>query len=123
MGFSSTFAKIEIVGNAGRDAESRNVNGKTLTKFSVAADHGWGDKRSTTFFNVTCFGKTAEFAAQDIKKGMPVVVVGEIYERKYEKDGVERRIFEVDADSVTWVRPPRTEGTPAAPKTDDDDWG
>lgn len=64
---------ITVVGRLGRDPESRQLDGRTMTKFSVAVSDY---KKNTTWFNVTVFGKQADSCAQYLNKGSQVVVAG-----------------------------------------------
>ena len=56
----------------------------TVTRFSLAVDRR---KDEVDFFNVTTFGKTAEFADKYLKKGMKILLSGRIQNDSYEKDG------------------------------------
>ena len=108
MGYSNTYATITIAGNVGRDPETRSVNtkngAKSVVSFSVATDHGWGDRKSTTFWNVEVWGKDGEFAAENLRKGSPVTVTGAVYERKYESGGIEKKALQIEATSLAYER-------------------
>lgn len=65
--------KFRIIGTVGRDAESKQVNGQTVTTFSVATKP---KKDVTAWVKVTTWGKRAENDAQYVKKGMLVFVEG-----------------------------------------------
>lgn len=66
---------IEIIGTVGRDADTKQVNGQTLTTFSVATKPKYNND-STVWVKVTTWGKQAETHAQYVKKGMLVYVAG-----------------------------------------------
>lgn len=130
--FSNKQALVTLIGTCTKDPEAKTTsNGKNVTRLSLVTEHGWGDKRTSTFWNVDVWGKPGEFVAKDVTKGQDVVVMGEIYERTYESQGVEKRIIQVDAREVSYVRKPKAEGAtatqapaPAAQSTSsDDDWG
>jgi single-strand DNA-binding protein len=62
--------EIELIGNLGARPEMRYLdNGTEITKFSIAAEAGWGEKKRTTWVRVTAFGKEAERANQYLEKG------------------------------------------------------
>src|SRR5258708_21739645 len=78
-----TFQQVTIVGNVGRDAEMRYTpQGIAVCDFSVAVNKvtgkGENRKEKTTWFNVTVWRERAGTARQYIKKGMKILVVGEI---------------------------------------------
>jgi single-strand DNA-binding protein len=80
-----------------------SANGNAVTKFSVATDDGYGEKRETTWHNVVTFQKTAEACAQYLDKGSLVAVVGRQTHRRYEgKDGT-RYFAEIVADRVQFL--------------------
>lgn len=89
--------KVTLVGNLGRDPESRSLpSGQTVTKFSVATKEVWGDsghrQEKTSWHNVSVFGKQAEACAQYLSKGRLVYVEGRIDYQEYEaRDGSGKR--------------------------------
>lgn len=95
--------QIIIVGNVGRDPEMRYTGqGIAVTDFSVAVNKytGKGDQREkkTTWFKVSVWRDRAEVAAQYIKKGMKVMVVGELDVRTYvDKNGQTQVSIDVTA--------------------------
>ena len=57
--------KVELIGRAGRDPETRiTQSGAKVVKFSLAT----GTKEKTMWHNITCFGKSADLAEQFIRK-------------------------------------------------------
>lgn len=98
--------KVNILGNVGRDAETRFTgSGNAVTNFSVATSRSWKDKQSdqwkedTEWHNVTMWGN--DRLAPYIKKGVRVDVEGRLHTRSYEgKDGVKRYSTEIIADQV-----------------------
>jgi single-strand DNA-binding protein len=92
-----------IHGRLGRDPETRTVGNDSVTKLNVASDHGWGDKKTTTWISVDVWGKRGESVAKILKKGSEVVIRGEVYTREYEKDGQKRTSLECRADAVDFA--------------------
>ncbi len=75
---------VTILGKLGGDVELKDVNGTALAKFSVAQNVGFGDKKSTNWFNVSIWGGQAKSNFVDyLKKGQMVQVVGELSTREY----------------------------------------
>lgn len=100
--------KVIIVGNLGRDPETRYMpNGDAVTNIAVATTESWKDKTSgekkelTEWHRVTFYRKLAEIAGQYLKKGSQVYLEGRLQTRKWtDKDGVERYSTEIIADSM-----------------------
>ena len=100
--------KVIIVGNLGRDPETRYMpNGEAVTNIAVATTESWKDKTSgekvekTEWHRITFYRKLAEIAGQYLKKGSSVYVEGRLQTRKYtDKDGVEKYATEIIADSM-----------------------
>jgi single-strand DNA-binding protein len=92
-----------IHGRLGRDPETKTVGNDSVTKLSVASDHGWGEKKTTTWINVDVWGKRGESCQRFLKKGSEVVIRGEVYTREYEKDGQKRTSLECRADVVDFA--------------------
>ena len=75
---------VTILGKLGGDVELKDVSGTALAKFSVAQNVGFGDKKSTNWFNVSIWGGQAKSNFVDyLKKGQMVQVVGELSTREY----------------------------------------
>ena len=100
--------KVIILGNIGRDPETRYApSGDAITTISIATTDSWKDKatgekkENTEWHRVTFFGKLAEIAGQYLKKGSSVYVEGSLRNRKYtDKDGVEKYATDIRADSM-----------------------
>ena len=98
--------KVILVGNLGRDAETKfTPGGSSVTKFSVATTRRWKDQQSgewkdeTNWSNVTLW--RAENLAPYLTKGKQVYVEGRLQTRSYEdKDGKKVYSTEVVADEV-----------------------
>ena len=100
--------KVIIVGNLGRDPETRYMpNGDAVTNIAVATTEKWTDKASgdrkevTEWHRIVMFRKLAEIAGQYLKKGSQVYVEGRLQTRKWtDKDGIERYTTEIVADTM-----------------------
>jgi single-strand DNA-binding protein len=96
--------KVILVGNVGRDPESRTMqSGGKVVSFTLATSESWNDKMSgerkekTQWHRIAIFNeKLGEIAEKYLKKGSSVYIEGSLESRKYtDKDGVERETFEV----------------------------
>ena len=100
--------KVIIVGNLGRDPETRYMpSGDAITNVAVATTDKWKDKatgeqkEATEWHRISFFGKLAEIAGQYLKKGSQVYIEGKLRTRKYtDKDGVEKYSTEIVADTM-----------------------
>ena len=100
--------KVIIVGNLGRDPETRYMpSGDAMTSIAVATTDKWRDKatgeqkEATEWHRIAFFGKLAEIAGQYLKKGSQVYVEGRLKTRKYtDKDGIEKYSTEIVADTM-----------------------
>ena len=95
------------IGNLGRDPEMRVMpsDGKYVTNISIAITESYKDKEGkkqevTEWVNVVFFGKLAEIAGQYLKKGSKVYVEGKLKTEKYQKDGQDKYITKVIANSM-----------------------
>ena len=97
--------KAQIIGNLGKDAETRFTQGGTaVTNFSVATTRRWKDQQSeewkeeTDWHNVTMW--KGENLAPYLTKGTKVYVEGRLQTRSYEKDGVTHYRTEIISENI-----------------------
>lgn len=90
--------RITLLGNLGRDPEMKVFDsGKMKTSFSIAVRR---TKEITDWINIECWGKTAEIAAEYLRKGNKVGIDGSLYFDTYEKDGKQVQRAFVNASQV-----------------------
>lgn len=76
---------ISIAGRTGKDAELRRTqSGDAVLGFSVAVDDGWGERKTTMWFDCSVWGKRAESLEPHLKKGTAVALSGELGRREHE---------------------------------------
>jgi single-strand DNA-binding protein len=101
--------KVIIVGNLGRDPETRYLpSGEAVTNISVATTETWKDKASgekkeaTEWHRISFFGRLAEVAGEYLKKGSQVYIEGQLRTRKYQdkETGKDRYSTEIRADRM-----------------------
>jgi single-strand DNA-binding protein len=83
------FNQITILGYLGNDASSKNANGTTVTKFSVATKKSWKDQNNewqekSQWHQVVCFGATFESLTSPLK-GAQVFVQGQLTTHEYDR--------------------------------------
>lgn len=101
--------QIILVGNVGRDPEFRYTpQGIAVCDFTLAVNKrtGKGENRQekTTWFRITVWRERAETASQYIKKGMKIMVIGEVEARAYtDKNGQPAATLEVTANDFKFL--------------------
>ena len=99
--------KVILIGNLGRDPETRyTTGGDAVTNLRIATTETWKDKsgekqEKTEWHTVVLFGRQAEIAGEYLKKGRSVYIEGRLQTRKYtDKEGVEKYSTEVVGDRM-----------------------
>jgi len=99
--------KVILVGNLGRDPESRYMpDGGAIVNVSIATTDTWKDKNGekqekTEWHRVVFFGKLAEIAGEYLKKGSQVYVEGRLQTRKWQdKEGQDKYTTEIIANAM-----------------------
>ena len=99
--------KVILIGNLGRDPETRyTTGGDAVTNLRIATTDTWKDKagekqEKTEWHTVVLFGRQAEIAGEYLKKGRPVYIEGRLQTRKWtDKEGVEKYSTEVVGDRM-----------------------
>ena len=96
--------KVILVGNLGKDPESRSFqNGGKVVNFTLATSETWNDRASgerkekTEWHNIVVRNeKLGEIAERYLKKGAKVYIEGSIQSRKYQdQSGADKYITEV----------------------------
>lgn len=80
-------------------------SGISVTRFTIAVDRNYtpkGEEKKTDFINIIAWRSTAEFVTKYFKKGSMIAVQGAIETGSYEKDGVKRYTFEINAENVSF---------------------
>ncbi len=99
-------AKAIMIGNLGNTPELKYAgSGTAVCNLRLAVNsRGKGGVEETDWFDVACFGKTAEAVAQYCDKGSKVYVEGRLKTREFEdKNKQKQKRTEVIADSVQFL--------------------
>lgn len=100
--------KVILAGRLTRDPELRFLqSGTGVCKLGLASSRRFrsrdGENREETLFvNVTCWGKTAEYVGENLKKGRPIIIEGRLDSSEWEdkQTGQKRTAVEITADRV-----------------------
>jgi single-stranded DNA-binding protein len=76
-------AQITIIGNLGADAELKRIGDNDVCNLRVGCKVGYGDRAVSTWWDVSVWGKPAEWAAE-LRKGDAVTVMGEVTAREHD---------------------------------------
>lgn len=126
--------QCNFIGRLGRDLELRTFpSGDQVANGTLAVGSKWKDRssgearESTEWVRLTFLGKSAEIAAQYLRKGSQIFVTGEMRTREWEQDGVKRYSTEIrvsnfqmlggkqDGDAPRAAPAPRQQQRAAAP--------
>lgn len=107
----SSVNKVIIVGNLGKDPDSRfTQSGSKVVSLTVATSEKWKDKltgelqEKTEWHKVTVFGKQADSCERFLSKGRKVYVEGKLQTDKWtDKDGKDRYTTKIVAQSVVFL--------------------
>ena len=103
---------VVLSGNLGKDPTTKKLPGgdTTVTDFSMAVTDA---KKNTSWVKVVSFGKLADFAAGNLKKGTAIGIQGRLQIREYQdKDDKKQFVTEIVADKIDFIGGKREE--PAA---------
>ena len=114
--------KVILVGNVGKDPVIRYFDkGVAKATFPLATSETYTNQQgetitSTEWHNIVLWRALAEVAEKTIKKGSQVYIVGKIKTRSYvDKDGVNKYITEILADTLLLLEKKQGPGTASAP--------
>ena len=111
------------MGRLTRDPEVRySQSGSAVANFSVAIDRRYKRDGETTadFFNCTAFGKTGEFVEKYLRKGVKVVIEGELQNNNYEdKNGTKHYSVQIIVNQIEFAesKSSQTNNDTAEPET------
>ncbi len=99
--------KVMLIGNLGRDAETRFTtnNNLSVTTFSIATTNSYKGKdgnwiSDTTWHNIVAYN-LSDYYKEVLKKGSKVYLEGRISKRDYtDKDGVKKNVVEVVSERI-----------------------
>ena len=99
--------KVILVGNLGRDPETRYLpSGGAVTNVSLATSRSWKDRDSgeqrekTEWHRIVFFNRLGEIAGEYLKRGSKVYVEGELRTREWEKEGQKHFTTEIVANEM-----------------------
>lgn len=96
-----SFNHVTVIGRIVRDIKTESsTSGTTYLRNAIAVDRK-GKKDETDFFEVTAFGKTAEFIEKYFSKGRKIAISGHLQSNNYkDKEGKSHTSVAIIADEV-----------------------
>lgn len=123
-------ASVTIAGRLTADPELRFIpSGDAVASFTVAwtkrrfdrNTNTWADDGEPLFLDTVAWRQLGEGAAEKLKRGDSVVVIGTLRQRSWEKDGQKHKRIELVADEIGLsVRARKEPGAAAASSTQQD---
>lgn len=117
---------VTLAGNLTSDVTLRSTAGGAVANFRMAVNDNWFDKKTqqwqsrVVYLQVSAWRQLAEHVADSLALGQPVLVVGKLKQRQYDKEGQTHTVVEVEAEAIghdlTWGRG-RFLRTPKGPQT------
>ena len=94
---------ITFDGRLAADAELRyTAGGDAVLSFRVASDIGFGDKKTTNWFQCQVWGKRGETLQQYLQKGQQVTVYGQLTLREWhDKEGAKKLSPDVRVNEIS----------------------
>ena len=99
--------KVILVGNVGRDPETRYMpSGGAVCNLALATSETWKDKSTgqnqerTEWHRIVFFNRLAEIVNEYVRKGSKLYIEGSLRTRSWEQDGVKRYATEIVANEM-----------------------
>lgn len=103
----ATLNKVQIIGNLGRDPETKAIGDKTVTEFSIAVNRRWRVgaeiKEEVTWFQVEAWNQIGEVCARHLKKGHSAFIEGRIKIDAWTSDSGRRERVVIVASDVQFL--------------------
>lgn len=98
---------LNIIGRVGKGGASiKSVRDRTVLAFSIAVDSGWGENKTTLWFDCSLWGQRGEKLAKHINQGDQIGVTGSLSTR--ENDG--KTYLKIDVQDVTLIGGKKQDG-------------
>ena len=97
--------KVELIGFAGTDPETKTVGERKLSTFNLATDESYKKNdewvKVTQWHRLTGWGKISDKMTEIVKKGKLISITGKLNHRSYDdKNGVKQYTTEIVVTNV-----------------------
>jgi single-strand DNA-binding protein len=103
--------RVELKGHLGQNPQLKKANsGRNVALLSVATNKTWYDEKQqkqerVTFNRVIFWERIADVCGRYLKKGDPILVVGELVTRHYDDGSGTRYVTEVQGRELHLLKP------------------
>lgn len=110
--------KVMLIGRVGSDVTIRTAGDQKVASFTLATSEKYKGKdgnmvENTEWHNISIWGKLAEVAEKYVTKGTQLYIEGKIKTEKYQKDGQDKFIVRIVANSMQLLgSKPQSQETP-----------
>lgn len=122
----ASYNRVVLVGNVTRDIELRHTpNGNAVTDVGMAmndrvkSNGEWTER--PTFVDVTLWGRTAEIAAEYVRKGSPILIEGRLQLDTWESEGQKRSRLKVIGERMQMLDRRPSVQSDSSPKQEDEE--
>jgi len=97
---------VTLTGNLTSDVTLRSTAGGSVANFRMAVNDRWFDQRTqqwrerVVYLGVSAWRQLGENAAGSLRLGQPVVVLGRLTQRQFERDGQTHTVTDVEAQAI-----------------------
>jgi single-strand DNA-binding protein len=98
---------VQLIGHLGHDPETKEINGKMVSVFSIATSEEWLDKATTKkctnteWHKIVCFSKLADIVNRYLKQGARIYLSGKLKTSKWQdKNNETRHTTEIIAEEL-----------------------
>ena len=103
----ASFNKVILIGNMTADPElKQTASGISVCSFNIAINRRFSKEgeQACDFISIVSWRQQAEFVSKYFKKGMPILICGQLQTRTWtDNQGNKRYATEVVADEVSFV--------------------
>lgn len=110
--------RVFLIGRVGSDVTIRTAGDQKVASFTLATSEKYKGKdgnmvENTEWHNISIWGKLAEVAEKYVTKGTQLYIEGKIKTEKYQKDGQDKFIVRIVANSMQLLgSKPQSQETP-----------
>ena len=93
--------KVILTGRLTKDIDLKKTQtGKSVIRFTLAIDKGFGDKKRTNFIECQAWENIADTIYKYVLKGDMVSIAGELINNNYESNGVKQYSYLVSVNET-----------------------
>lgn len=100
-----SYVKVSLIGNLGRDPETRDFDDNSVTSFPIAVNIKQKGKDDTAnWYDISVWGKRGKVCEEYLSKGSQVYIEGTLKMETYQdKEGKDRTSLRVTATEVQFL--------------------